>query len=209
MKKILIYDKLFFYGKGLHSVIKSNFPALEVYLVFSTNIFLEECCKNVFDIVIFDFVNDTTSSFKDLKRIKKLQPHSKLFVLSEIDSVDYKNQCSKGKVDFLLSKNCSEDYLVAALNLALFGNSYFSKDLRLNIPERKTIKKGTVEVSKSNSLSLREFEIAMLMIQGYSTTKISDKLNIVPSTISTYKKRLFKKTNSSNVIDIAKFLRVL
>ena len=99
--------------------------------------------------------------------------------------------------------------MVAALNLALFGDSYFSKGLRLNIPELKTIKKVKVESSKSNLLSQREFEIAMLMVQGYSTTKISDKLNIVPSTISTYKKRLFKKTNSSNIIDIAKFIRVL
>jgi DNA-binding NarL/FixJ family response regulator len=73
--------------------------------------------------VIFDFENIKTTSLKDLKRIKKLQPQSKLFVFSEIDSDDYKIQCSKGKVDFLLSKNCSEDYLVAALNLALFGNS--------------------------------------------------------------------------------------
>ncbi|GAA4046842.1 response regulator transcription factor [Flavobacterium chungnamense] len=209
MKKILIYDNLFFFSKGLYAVIKSNFPDLDVFLVFSNKLFFEECSNKLYDVVIFDFTNDTTSSFKDLKRIKKLQPQSKLFVFSEIDSIDYKIQCSKGKVDFLLSKNCSEDYLVAALNLALFGNSYFSKSLRLNIPERKIIKKGTVESSKSNSLSLREFEIAMLMIQGYSTSKISNKLNIVPSTISTYKKRLFKKTNSSNVIEIAKFLRVL
>jgi DNA-binding NarL/FixJ family response regulator len=44
-----------------------------------------------------------------------------------------------------------------------------------------------VESSKSNLLSQREFEIAMLMVQGYSTAKISNKLNLVPSTISTYK----------------------
>lgn len=209
MKKILIYNSQSFYARGLHAVIKSNFPDFDVILVFSSILFLEECGKKKFDIVIFDFENIKTTSLKDLKRIKKLQPQSKLFVFSEIDSDDYKIQCSKGKVDFLLSKNCSEDYLVAALNLALFGNSYFSKGLRLNIPEIKTIKKEMVESSKSNLLSQREFEIAMLMVQGYSTAKISNKLSLVPSTISTYKKRLFMKTNSSNVIDIAKFLRVL
>jgi DNA-binding NarL/FixJ family response regulator len=209
MKKILIYNSQSFYARGLHAVIKSNFPDFDVFLVFSSILFLEECGKKKFDIVIFDFENIKTTSLKDLKRIKKLQPQSKLFVFSEIDSDDYKIQCSKGKVDFLLSKNCSEDYLVAALNLALFGNSYFSKGLRLNIPEIKTIKKEMVESSKSNLLSQREFEIAMLMVQGYSTAKISNKLSLVPSTISTYKKRLFNKTNSSNVIDIAKFLRVL
>ncbi len=209
MKKILIYNSQSFFARGLHAVIKSNFPDFDVFLVFSSILFLEECGKKKFDIVIFDFENIKTTSLKDLKKIKKLQPQSKLFVFSEIDSYDYKIQCSKGKVDFLLSKNCSEDYLVAALNLALFGNSYFSKGLRLNIPEIKTIKKEMVESSKSNLLSQREFEIAMLMVQGYSTAKISNKLNLVPSTISTYKKRLFKKTNSSNVIDIAKFLRVL
>jgi DNA-binding NarL/FixJ family response regulator len=209
LKKILIYDKLFFYGRGLHAVIKSNFTELEVILVFSPNIFLEECCKNVFDIVIFDFINDKTLSFQELKKIKKLQPNSKLFVMSEIDSVDFKTQCSKSHVDYLLSKDCSEVYLVAALKLALYGNSYFTKNLRLNIPERKAMKKGSIEPKINNTLSPREYEVAMLMVKGYSTKNISEKLNIVSTTISTYKKRIFEKTNSSNIIDIAKILDVL
>jgi DNA-binding NarL/FixJ family response regulator len=104
MKKILIYESQFFYARGLHAVIKSNFPDFDVFLVFSSIIFLEECVKKKFDIVIYNFENIKTTSFKDLKRIKKLQPQSKLFVFSEIDSDDYKIQCSKGKVDFFIVK---------------------------------------------------------------------------------------------------------
>jgi len=158
--------------------------------------------------MIFDFINVNTFCFHELKKIKKLQPNSKLFVMSEIDTVDFKNQCSKSRVDFLLSKDCSEIYLVAALKLALFGNSYFTNNLRLNIPGRKTIKKGVVDSKISNVLSPREYEVAMLMVNGYSTKKIAEKLNIVSTTISTYKKRIFEKTKSSNIIEIAKILDV-
>jgi DNA-binding NarL/FixJ family response regulator len=71
------------------------------------------------------------------------------------------------------------------------------------------MKKGGIEPKINNTLSPREYEVAMLMVKGYSTKNISEKLNIVSTTISTYKKRIFEKTNSSNIIDIAKILDVL
>jgi hypothetical protein len=46
MKKILIYNSQSFYARGLHAVIKSNFPDFDVFLVFSSILFLEECGKN-------------------------------------------------------------------------------------------------------------------------------------------------------------------
>ena len=40
MKKILIYNNQSFYARGLHAVIKSNFPDFDVFLVFSSILFL-------------------------------------------------------------------------------------------------------------------------------------------------------------------------
>jgi two-component system response regulator FimZ (fimbrial Z protein) len=62
---------------------------------------------------------------------------------------------------------------------------------------------------KNNNLSLsnREFEIGQLLITGETTTSISKKSKLAVSTISTYKKRLYQKTNSSNLIQLANFFK--
>lgn len=208
MKKILIYDRLFFFSKGLQSVIKNNFANTDVFLVFCPNIFIEECSRVIYDIVIFDFINDDTFSFNKLKKIKKLQPKSKLVVMCENDSNDFRMQCASSNVDFLMLKNCSEHYLVAALKLALYGNTYFTKDLRLNVPKKNSQDLKSVHQNKISALSPREYEIAMLMIKGLSTTKISVKLKVEKTTISTYKRRIFEKTKTSNIIEIAKILDI-
>jgi DNA-binding NarL/FixJ family response regulator len=46
------------------------------------------------------------------------------------------------------------------------------------------------------------------MIKGLSTTKIALKLKVEKTTISTYKRRIYEKTKSSNIIEIAKILDI-
>ena len=208
MKKILIYDRLFFFSIGLQYVIKKNFANTDVFVVFSPDLFIAECNRTFYDIVIFDFITDDTFSFNRLKKIKKMQPKSKLLVMCENDSHDFKMQCASSNVDFLILKNCSEYYLVTALKLALHGNTYFTKDVRLNVPKKELQNKKSTNKHNISTLSPREYEIAMLMIKGLSTTKIALKLKVEKTTISTYKRRIYEKTKSSNIIEIAKILDI-
>jgi len=51
-------------------------------------------------------------------------------------------------------------------------------------------------------LSNRETEVCNLMLSGKSTTKISQVLNIKCNTVSTIKKSIFFKTNTTNIIEL-------
>lgn len=53
-------------------------------------------------------------------------------------------------------------------------------------------------------LSIREFEIGLMLINGETVSSISKKKNIALSTVSTYKKRIFDKTKVSNIIEMSK-----
>ena len=62
--------------------------------------------------------------------------------------------------------------------------------------------KKNLKIFKFKRLSTREFEVAMLLIKGYSNNKICNLLNLSSSTISTFKNRIFIKTNTKNVIEL-------
>ena len=43
-------------------------------------------------------------------------------------------------------------------------------------------------------------------MKGYKVNEISKKLSLAKNTISTYKMRILKKTNTSNIVDLTKSL---
>jgi DNA-binding CsgD family transcriptional regulator len=51
-------------------------------------------------------------------------------------------------------------------------------------------------------LSVREMEVCNLLLAGNSTNKIAELLNIKCNTVSTFKKLIFKKTNTNNLIEL-------
>lgn len=207
MKKILLYDSLFFYAKGVQTILNTFFPELEVIYATTHKLALEESKKNTLDIIILDVVNDKSPDFRLVKKIKSEQPNSKLFVMSSENTSLFKLQCSKSGVDFLLLKNCSEAHFVAALKLALHGNSHFTNNIKLNIPSSKSNKTLLASNTFMNKLSSREYEIALMIVRGDSNTTISKDMNLATSTISTYKKRLLEKTKTSNIIELSKLFK--
>lgn len=59
-------------------------------------------------------------------------------------------------------------------------------------------------IRKSNAspielLSIRELEIARLLVAGLSNNEIASKLYIHKSTVSTYKTRIFEKLGITNI----------
>ena len=55
---------------------------------------------------------------------------------------------------------------------------------------------------KPIKLSVREMEVCNLLLAGNSTNKIAEVLNIKCNTVSTFKKLIFKKTNTNNLIEL-------
>jgi DNA-binding NarL/FixJ family response regulator len=53
-----------------------------------------------------------------------------------------------------------------------------------------------------DQLSDREMEVARLLIKGFGNLEISLLKKIQPTTVSTYKKRIFEKLNIDNLVSL-------
>ena len=56
----------------------------------------------------------------------------------------------------------------------------------------------------NSPLSKRELEILGLLVKGYNTNEIAEKLFISPFTVSTHRKNIFKKTNTTSLGQLLK-----
>ena len=63
--------------------------------------------------------------------------------------------------------------------------------------------------NRISTLTNREMEVMNLLVKGHTPSEIRDILNIRYSTISTYKERILKKMNVSNVIELANMMNLM
>ncbi len=67
----------------------------------------------------------------------------------------------------------------------------------------------TKQIQSKYKFSERERECANLFMRGYTVSQISKVLSLKLNTVSTYKKRIHKKTNTTNLVQLIKMLYVL
>jgi two-component system, NarL family, invasion response regulator UvrY len=90
-------------------------------------------------------------------------------------------------------KNANEEHLIQAV------------ELLLNITDQPNILKSSSKTK--NQLSKTEEQVLQFLLDGKSTNDIAYLLNLKSNTISTYKRRIFDKTQTSNILELSKIYR--
>jgi DNA-binding NarL/FixJ family response regulator len=104
-----------------------------------------------------------------------------------------------GGVGFL-SKESSEEEVVRAIRRVLQGMEYLSPSTELRIMD-----KGLDPASMADPFSLlsdREIEVMEDLLQGLGVKEISVRFGVQPTTIATYKSRLFEKLGVTNLLEL-------
>lgn len=90
-----------------------------------------------------------------------------------------------------ISKNSTESEILKQLRYLCKNRKYRQSSISKSLQNK-------------NRLTDREIEIANLLTEGFSTTQISKQLLLRTSTISTFKKRIYSKTNTNNLVQFIK-----
>lgn len=201
---ILVHDNCPMFRIGLNVIIDERYPMCEVYTADNFESVAEHTATLTFDMIIIDINNDGLNKFSILKQIKTLQPKTNLIVTSFSTQIDFNLKCFSSGACAVLNKTCTDDNLAQALNIFLFSGSYSANNTKLFLKLPPKRKKGKVVKNKISTLSVREYEIALLLISGETAKQISNKLNIASTTVSTLKRRVFTKTATENIIQLSK-----
>ena len=100
-----------------------------------------------------------------------------------------------------VTKEANIHEIVKAIREVMHNKRYISPEIA-----QQMALAGTLDHEKSpfESLSERELQVMLMLMDGCKVNNISEKLCLSPKTVSTYRYRLYDKLNVSNDIELAK-----
>ncbi len=203
IKKILIADDYFVVMKGIKMILKNYFRNIETDYAANYNEILEKISfTKDYKLLILD-VNIAGSKKKIIQEIKKVQPHLKILIFSTYHPLDTIQYIQEG-ADGYVNKFSHEKEIAQAVAEVLNKGSYYSKEIMDALVQHSfSGRKG----NPLENLSKREKTVYNFLIKGYGNLEIANELKIHVATISTYKRRIFQKLGTSNLIDILEINR--
>ncbi len=114
------------------------------------------------------------------------------------------------EVGGLVEKNASQKELIEAIQNVANGVKHYPEDLTNRIKNYEVVyDKGSIKdaFASKYKLSKRELEIALLVVEGLNTEQIASELQLSPATVSTHRKNLNNKTNTSTPLELYKLLQ--
>ena len=205
--KILIADDHNIIHLGLSALIKKITPTATIHASTDFSSVIQLVKLHSFDLIIMDIDMPGGNFQTTLKLVKQIQPEVKVIAFSSADEALFAPRYIVQGADGFLNKLSPEPQLQAAIESMLNSGTYFSPKVK-DILIQNTLNAGKQFQNPLDVLSDREIEIATLLINGYSLKKISEKLFIHVSTISTHKTRIFKKLSVDSIPELIDIFRM-
>lgn len=190
--KVLIYCKSYpIVEVGLSFCVKKSIPEAIILKTNSLD-FLSTTESNFnCDLFIFDVIHPIEINFIGSQIATFFKEEKVVFL---VETIEIEKLLNLKNITYI-NKNSSELEILKCLRS-------LSKKRKSSIRYTCVTKR----IQKNNKFSIREKECANLFMKGYSVSQISKELSLKMNTISTYKKRMLQKTNTTNLVQLIKTL---
>ncbi|MBU2939897.1 response regulator transcription factor [Lacinutrix sp. C3R15] len=206
MIKLLVVDHHPIIRKGLDLLFITSSNIQVVGSLDDGEAIFEFLNKNKVDIIISEIDLPKLNGITALRRLNKEHPDVKVIIFSAQPEEVYAMNTIKAGASGYLCKTANIITIKEAILKVYGGDIYLSN----NLAQRLAIGK---RVSRSGNfykkLSTREIEVLKLISSGRKNKEIAIELNINEKTVSTYKARLMKKLNVTNIVDLINRAKLL
>ena len=199
MIKVLVADHHPIIRIGLKMLFESS-PDIQVIGSVTTGKELFDFVgRTKIDIVLSEIDLPELNGITALRTLKKEYHDVKVIMFSSHPEEIYAVSTIKAGASGYLTKTVSTQTIKDAIMKVYNGGIYISNNLaqRLAFDER-----GNKPSQLYKKLSTREVEVLKLLSSGRRNKEIAEELEINEKTVSTYKARLMKKLNVTNLVDL-------
>jgi len=196
-KRILIVDDHYVVRTGTAAVLRSAYPNLTIDFSEKYEDVKESLRTHHYDLILLDIDMPGTKYTEMISELKDIQQNVKILIFSAYDQNVALQYIDKGAEGYL-NKQGTEDELKNAVKTILNTGFYYPSEL---IP---LIIKDAKEIKSVKKLTPREYQVFELLAKGNGNLEISNILGIQINTISTFKKKIFEKIGTNNIIELAK-----
>lgn len=199
MIKVLVVDFHPIVRTGLKLLFETNHE-IEVVGSLATGIeIFEYVRRHPVDVIISEIDLPELNGITALRAIKKEHSEVKVIMFSHQPEEIYAISSIKAGASGYLHKSSSIDTIKQSILKVYGGGIYLSEAMSKHLNFNDTKNKKSKMFKK---LSTREVEVLKLLSSGKKNKEIAQELEINEKTVSTYKARLFKKLNVTNLVDL-------
>ncbi len=202
--KILIADDHQLFREGLMNLLADSSKIEVIAQAENGKEAIDKARKLNPDIVIMDIGMPVMNGVEATEILKKELPKIKVVAISmHSDKHFIKGMLEAGATGYL-SKSCTYNQLIKAINAVYSGKKYLSDKITDVIIHDYLGKKEDIP-SNGTKLSERESEILKLFAEGKTSREISELLFISIKTVGTHKQHILEKLELKSITDIVKY----
>ena len=196
--KVMLVDDHDLVRMGIRRLLEDTSAVDVVAEACSGEEAIEQARKADIDVILMDINMPGIGGFEATSRLTQLRSDIKIIVITvHSDGPLPKRLLEAGAVGYL-TKGCDVNEMLAAIKKVHSGKKYIASE----IAQQLALSMLPGDESPLETLSQRELQVLIMISQGLRTTEISEKLNLSPKTISTYRKRLREKLEVTNDVEM-------
>ena len=154
------------------------------------------------DVVLMDISMPELNGMEATARITKSHPQVKVLMLSMHNDEEYVAQSLKAGARGYLVKEAATKELEHAIHAVMNGEIYVSNTVSMSTVKR--LMQGSSGSALGN-LTSRQREILQLVVEGYSTRDIAERLSLSVKTVETHRTHLMDRLEIRDVPGLVKF----
>ncbi len=202
---VLLADDHVLIRHGIKNIIKRN-NDLEVIGEVSNGEELMEFLKTgVPDLIILDISMPKISGSEAVSLVKKKYPRVKVLMLTMHKNKQFFYHSMSSGADGYLMKDDSDEELLLAISKVQNGKTYISPILSDDFAADVIKAHRNHQATPFQGLTAREYEVLQLVVEGYTSKDVAEKLCLSPRTIDHHRSKLLKKFNLRNSADLVSF----
>lgn len=202
MINILVAADLPVVRRGVKEVLKNQLDMTVTGEAGSVADFMELVRTSSWDLAILDYTLLTPHGVRVLRRIQRRYPSRGLLVINvsagEANAAELFNS---GCAGYLATESAAEE-LGVAVNAVMRGERYISPVLAEKLADELASK---VERPRYRLLSDREYRVMLMLATGRAVKDIAGQMHLCPSTVSTYRSRIFRKLVLDNNAQLVQY----
>ena len=200
--RILIADDHPVVRSGLKQILAAEQDMIVVGEAKNANEALELSRALEWDVAIVDYSMPGRSGVELLKEIKREYPKRPVLVLSMFPEELHATEVFRAGGAGYMNKESASDELTAAIRKVMNGGKYISPNLAEKLASDLAQDN---EKPLHETLSDREYRVMWMLASGQQIKQIAGEMFLSPSTISTYRTRIFKKLRIANNAQLVQY----